>query len=214
LKGKNVGGQIEALEQLVASHPKHEYWVTLCRVVLTRRGFAPRLRLDLDRLSVAAGVFDAPAQYVEAAERALEAGFPGDAKAFLDKGYAAGVLGQGAGADRQKRLSDTAKHQAGEDERGLAQQAKEADAAKTGIPFEKLGEAYASYGRFADASTAIERGIAKGGLDHPGDAKLHLGVAYLNASRTADAMQTLNVLKSDDGSADLAQLWLTWSALR
>jgi hypothetical protein len=53
----------------------------------------------------------------------------------------------------------------------------------------------------------MEAAIAKGGLDHPDQAQLHLGVAYYIAGQKAKALQAFRAVKGDDGSADLARLW-------
>lgn len=206
-KAKHQDGYVDALAILVAAYPKHEYWVNLYSAVRQRPGFAPRLGLDLDRVAVAAGVFDTSGQYVDAAETALEAGFPGDAKSFLQKGVATGVLGKAPTAEREKRLLDMAERQSDEDTKALAAQAKEAEAAKTGLPLEKLGEAYLSYGRYGDAAAAIEKSLAKGGLEHPGDAKLHLGMAYLGAGNEAKAEAAFAAITDRDGAADIARMW-------
>ena len=206
-KAKDEDGYIDALATLVAAYPKHEYWVNLYRAVQQKPGFAPRLALDLDRVAVAVGAFDTSAQYIDAAETAIEAGFPGDAKSFLDKGFAAGILGQPASADREKRLRDMAQHQSGDDTKALPTQAQEAATAPTGLPLEKLGEAYLSYHRNSDAVAALEQSIKKGGLDHPEDAKLHLGMAYLAAGDAAQANATFAAIVGQDGVADLARMW-------
>jgi tetratricopeptide (TPR) repeat protein len=206
-KQNDQAGYVGALERLVTLYPKQDYWVQLTGAVGRDPRFAGRLRLDLDRLMVAVGAMTAPEQYVTAAERALEAGFPGDAKAFLAKGTAAGILGTGPQAERQKRLADMAGGQAMSDLAALAQRQREADAAATGMPLEQLGEAYASYGKYDDATAALAKAIAKGGLKFPDDAKLHLGIADLRASRPADAKPLLAGITGDDGTRMLAQLW-------
>ncbi len=54
----------------------------------------------------------------------------------------------------------------------------------------------------------MEAAIAKGGLDHPDQAQLHLGVAYHVAGEKARAVQAFRAVKGSDGSADLARLWV------
>ena len=55
----------------------------------------------------------------------------------------------------------------------------------------------------------IEQGIAKGGLKRPEDAKLRLGMAQQQSSRAkVKAAQTLRSVQGNDGSADIARLWL------
>jgi tetratricopeptide (TPR) repeat protein len=202
------GAYRDALMQLVAHYPKRDYWAELIAAVQKRPGFSDRLALDVARLKLATGTMAAPANYVDAAQRALLAGLPGDAKAFLAKGYAAGVLGKGADAARQQRLAAMAEQQASEDQKGLVAKAKEAEAAPTGLPAVRLGEAYVSYGRYPEAIAALEQGLRKDGLDHPEEAKLDLGIAYLAAGDKERGGAVLRSVAGEDGARDLAQLWL------
>lgn len=207
-KMKDWHGYIGALERLVVSHPKHEYWVDVCQAVEQQPGFAPRLRLDLDRLRASVGAMDTAEQFVTAAELALTLGFPGDAKSFLQRGYAAGVLGKGKDAAREKRLVDLAERQSAEDLQSLSAQAQEANASNNGQAIEKLGEAYASYRQYDLAAQALTSSLKERELKNPEDAKLHLGVAYLAADRTVQAKEILSRVRGADGTEDLAQLWL------
>ncbi len=196
------------LIQLVSHYPKHEYWAELIAAVQGEPGFPDRLALDVARLKLATSTMATPAEYLDAAQRALLAGLPADAKSFLDKGYAAGILGKGADAPRQQRLAAMADRQASEDAKGLAAQAKEAEAAPNGFPAVRLGEAYASFARYDDAIAALEQGLKKGGLDHPEEATLHLGIACLAAGDKAKAAAVLRSVAGEEGTRDLAQLWL------
>jgi len=199
---------IDTLETLVATYPKKEYWADLLAAVQKKPGFSRRLALDVDRLLVATGTMQAPGDYMEAAQLALQEGLPGDAKSLLDRGYAAGVLGKGGEAERQQRLVALADRQAAEDIRTLPQQARDAEAAATGLPWIKLGDAYASYGQYENAIAAFEKGLAKGGLKYPEEAKLHLGLAHLKAGQRAQARAVLGSVGGADGARDLARLWL------
>ncbi len=63
---------------------------------------------------------------MEMAQLALQAGYPAEAKAIIDKGFAAGALGTGAEAERHKRLRDLAVKQEAESAAGIAQAAHRA----------------------------------------------------------------------------------------
>jgi tetratricopeptide (TPR) repeat protein len=205
---KNEAGRIEVLQILAATYPKPEYWTDLLIAIQKKPGFPSRLVLDVDRLMIATGTMKAPDDYMQAAQLALLAGLPGDAKSFLDKGSAAGILGKGATAEREKRLADMAGRQAGDDLKSLPQLATEADAASTGLTWVKLGDAYASYGQYDKAIDAYQRGLKKGSLQNPDDAKLHLGIAYLQSGQKPKAKDELDSVAGKDGTRDLAQLWL------
>jgi len=204
----DAAGRRAALERLVELYPQPRYWLELLGAVRAMPGFPRRLVLDLDRLAAATGAMTDARQYTEATERALDAGFPGDAVAFLQQGYDRGVLGTGPEADRQRRLFDTAKRQSTADAASLDRQAREADAAASGLAVQKLGEAYASYGRYQPAIAALEAALKKGGLDSRPDALLHLVMACARAGQAARAKTVLDGLPAGDPARELGRLWL------
>ena len=73
----------------------------------------------------------------------------------------------------------------------------------------RIGNAYVSLGEVDKGIGLIEKGIAKGGLKRPEDAKLRLGVAQLQSPKLkARAVQTLRSVGGNDGAADIARLWI------
>jgi len=142
------------------------------------------------------------------AQLALRIAAPGEAKRVIDKGFAAGVLGNGPGADEQRKLRDTAAKQVADDEKILAQNAKDAAAAKDGNPLVNVGYAMVSAGQFDKGIALMEQGIQKGGINRLDDAKLHLAIAYLAAGQKAKAIAAFKSVQSGDATADLARLWV------
>ena len=88
------------MEKLVTHYPKKEYWVDLLSRVQRKPGFSDRLALDAYRLSLATGSMTAPADYMEMAQLALQAGFPAEASRSSTRAIASGALGTGAQAER------------------------------------------------------------------------------------------------------------------
>jgi hypothetical protein len=205
---KDDRGYRDALVLLVRGYPGKESWSELLTAVEREPGFPQRLALDLTRLKIATGTADTAEPYVFAAELALEAGLPGDAKAILEKGFAAGILGKDSGNGRHRRLLAAATRQSAEDEKTLSQLARDAAAAPNGVAWGKLADAYASYGRYPDAVAAYESALKKGGLGQADDTKLHLGVAYLRVGQVDAARRVLGSLTGPDGYAELGRLWL------
>ncbi|HYE52659.1 MAG TPA: hypothetical protein VEB20_23895 [Azospirillaceae bacterium] len=205
---KNNAGVREAVEKLVQYYPSKDYWGNLLNTVMKGQAFSDRLELDMFRLMYNAGVLSTSADYVNMAQLSLQALLPAEAKTVIEKGMQAGILGQGAEADRHRRLLDKATKDAQADAAGLAQLEKEAEAAGTGPALVRLGEALASHGQYDKAISAMQRGIQKGGLKFPEDSKLRLGVVMLQAGKRADAEKVLKSVKGADGTAELARLWL------
>jgi len=198
---------ITTLEYLVAVAPKPEYWADLIHRVSTRPGFASRLELDVGRLRLALGGLSSADQYVDQAELTLQAGLPGEAVTVIEKGFAAGLLGTGGNADRHRRLRDLASKSAATDRAGLVKAEQEAAAAKDGNALVATGLDYLGYGQPDKAAALIGQGIAKGGLKHPDDANLHLGIALLQAGDKAKAVEAFHAVQAADGATDLARLW-------
>jgi hypothetical protein len=170
---KDTNATVFALERLVTYYPKKEYWVDLLSRMQRKPGFSDRLVLDTYRLSLATGSLSSAADFMEMGQLALQAGNEGGAR-VVDKGFAAGVLGSGAEAERHKRLRDLVARKVAEAKTNQAAAEAEAKAAKDGDGLVKLGFARAMGGDTAAGLQTMQQGIAKGGLKRPEDARLHL----------------------------------------
>ena len=203
---KDPGATVFALERLVTYYPKKEYWVDLLSRMQRKPGFSDRLVLDTYRLSLATGSMSSAADFMEMGQLALQAGHEAEARQVVDKGFASGVLGTGAEAERHKRLRDLVAKKIEEAKAGQAAAEAEAASAKDGNALVKLGYAKATGGDTAKGLQMIQQGIAKGGLKRPEDARLHLGIAQVLAG-DPKAQATLRSVGGTDGTADLARLW-------
>lgn len=203
---KDANTTVFALERLVTYYPKKEYWVDLLSRMQRKPNFSDRLVLDTYRLSLATGSMSAANDYMEMSQLALQAGHAAEAKRVVDKGFAANVLGQGAEAERHKRLRDLVARKLEEAKAAQATAEKDAAAAKDGNELVAIGFALATGGEPAKGLPMMQQGIGKGGLKRPEDAKLHLGIAQALAA-DARAQATLRSVTGNDGTADLARLW-------
>jgi hypothetical protein len=208
LRQKDTGGYVNAIEKLVVHYPKKEYWTDLLSRVQKKPGFSDRLALHVYRLKLATGNLASANDYMEAAQLAVQAGVPAEAKAILDRGYAANALGQGKEGERHGRLRDLVNRNLDESRKARAQDEKEALAAKDGNDLVKVGLNYVYEGNAQKGLQLIEQGIRKGGLKRPEDAKLRLGEAQIQSGQKAKGAQTLREVKGSDGTADIARLWI------
>ena len=207
LKMNDNNSYVYAMEKLVTYYPKKEYWVDLLSRLQRKPNFADRLSLDTYRLSLASGSMTAANDYMEMAQLALQADFAAESKQVLDKGFAAGVLGTGAQADRQKRLRDLVVKKLDEEKKTWAEDERQALAAKDGNALVNVGMNLVFNGQGAKGVKLMQEGIAKGGLKRAEDAKLHLGIAYLVAGDSAKAQAAFKTVSGNDGTSDLARLW-------
>jgi hypothetical protein len=213
-KTKDKALYVSALEKLVNYYSKKEYWANLLNAVHNKPGFSPRLEFDLYRLKFALGQLQTTEQYMEASQLSLQEGFPAEAMKIIDQGFKSGALGTGAEAERHKRLRDLAQKKLAEQQKTIAQDEKEADAAPEGEGLIKVGYAYVTLGQNDKGLDLIQRGLKKDSLKHPEDAKLHAGIAMLQAGHKQQAIQTLKTVKGNDGTADLARYWIMYANSR
>ncbi|CAG9223449.1 tetratricopeptide repeat protein [Burkholderia vietnamiensis] len=196
-KSKDAAAYRSALGMLVAYHPSPAYWADMISAIRGSPGYLSSLDLDIYRLRRATGSLTTADAYMEMTQLALVAGTPAEGRQVIDQGFASGVLGKDGQADREKRLQALAakRAQAG------------ADAANPVAPLD-VGMNLVFAGHAAQGLSMMEQVIAKGGLEHPDAARLRLGEAYYVAGQKAHAVQVLRTVKGNDGSADLAKLWI------
>lgn len=195
-KAKDGAAYRGALGLLVAYHPSAAYWDELVPAIRGNRGYLSSLDLDIYRLRRATGAPMTADAYMEMTQLALVAGSTAEGRQVIDQGFASGILGKGAQADREKRLQALA----------VKRVQSGADAANPVAPID-AGMNLVFAGQAKQGLSMMEQAIAKGGLEHPDAAQLRLGEAYYVAGEKARAVQALRTVKGTDGSADLAKLW-------
>jgi hypothetical protein len=208
LRQKDTGGYVSAIEKLVIHYPKKEYWTDLLSRVQKKPGFSDRLGINVYRLRLATGNLTSANDYLEMAQLALQAGVPAEAKAIVDKGYEVKALGNGKDAERHQRLRDLVARDLAESQKNRARDERDALAAKDGNDLVKVGLNYVYEGQAEKGLALIEQGIKKGGLKRPEDAKLRLGEAQLFAGQKERGVKTLKTVQGNDGTADIARLWV------
>jgi outer membrane protein assembly factor BamD (BamD/ComL family) len=207
-RSRDNAGYVATMEKLVVHHPKKEYWTDLLARVQKKPGFSDRLALHVYRLRLATGNLKDSNDYMEMTQLALQAGSPAEAKQVLDKGFETKALGTGKDAERHARLKALVDKSIATSQQERAKDEREALAAPSGEELVKLGMNYVYEGKADKGLPLIEQGIKKGNLKRPEDAKLTLGEAQLVAGHKQRAVQTLKTVTGNDGTADIARLWV------
>ena len=208
LKMKDMVGYVSVLERMVTHYPKKEFWADLIYRLPNKPGFSDRLRIDYYRLLLATDTLEEGPQYAEFADLALLAGLPTEAKKVVDAGYAANMLGTGKDAAKHKILRDKVNKQAADDLKSLDAGEASAKAAKNGIGLVNTGYNFVINGQIERGIALMEQGIARGGLKSVDEAKLHLGMAYLQGGNRAKATEIFKSLQGTDGAVDIGRYWL------
>jgi hypothetical protein len=204
-------GTIAALEDLIRLNGKTDYWNKLLRFLIQDEK-EDRNILMIYRVMMATNSFNSGSNYIEMAQLLADApALPGEAQAVLEKGLASGLIGADQ-KDRSSRLIASLKTRADADRNGLPGFAAEAAKNPAGQLSVKLGEVYYGFGDYQNAATAINAGIAKGGVKNLDEAYVYLGLAQAQLKNIADAKKAFNALKTvPNVSPKILKLWLLYS---
>jgi hypothetical protein len=206
-KKGDATGYARAMESLVRHYPTPAYWADVIQRTANRPGISRNLELDAYRLKHATGTLTQVRDYMEAAQLAMQADLPGEAKRYIDEAYDRKIFGTGEAAktERQSRLRVMVEKNVEEDRKAVG----DAGSAKTssGDALVRTGLAWITYGDEGKGLELMEQGIRKGGLKFPNQSKLHLAYAYYLAGDEAKARTAFSEVQGTDGAADFARLW-------
>lgn len=204
-KMNNLAGRRAAMEQLVQSYPKLEYWHDLLQLARNDKGLSDDQTMDIYRLRLAVGDLKTDADFQEMAQEALVAGYATEAKSVLDKAQEAKLLN----GERDQRLVKMATDRAAQDGATIADLQKRAGAdPNSGV---KLGLMYWSTGKNQEAEDAIRKAIASGKLADPDAAKVALGHVLLSEGKGADAATSFASVAKTSKEANIARLWAIYA---
>jgi tetratricopeptide (TPR) repeat protein len=206
----NKAGILTTLEALLSDYPSQDYWRNMFKYVSNEASYSERESIEIFRLKKTLGILEAK-EYIEMAELSLAMTNPGDAKAALEAGISAGVLGQAKDKERETRLLNLAKSKASQDLASLDVSAKEAQTLPKGDALAKIGAAYLGHGQNEKAASTLKSAIGKGGVVALDEAYVRLGVANLMTGKKADAVKAFQSVSSKSNLARLARLWVIYA---
>lgn len=183
-----------------------KYWTYLLAAADNTRGLTDHENLDIYRVRYATGSMRNSEDYELMTQLAIQLGFPQEASGVAQKGFDVKLL-QG---ERDTRLLNLAKTQAAKDGANLANMQKQAEKAKSGDLFVKLGEDLWGYGKAQDAVSAIQAGIKKG-VTQPGDAQMALGIALLSSGQRDAALRSFDSVQGTPAAQKVARLWSVYA---
>ena len=201
---KDEPGIMRSLEGLVRFYPAPKYWEDLLNAQLYRTKDERGLR-SLYRLMNDTDTLDKGEEFAEMGASLVNAGFPNEAKQVLERGLAKGEL-QGDSKARVQADLERARTGATADAKEVGTAAAQLAAAKTGTQMVAIGKLYFSAGDYANASAALQKAIAKGGLTDADSAEMLLGIALKRKGDKAAAQKAFDEVK-DPKFAEIAKLW-------
>jgi len=196
-----------AAREWVAAYPSPKNWRDAIRIYQTSTGQDDAALIDSMRLARAVGALQGENDYFRYSNTLVVRGFPGEAKAVLDEGFAAKAIDKTRGTFSQLYTLASTRSQG--DRASLAASATAAKAAADARKAMTTAEAYYGYGDYAQAADLYRVALTKSGVDKD-LANLRLGMALLGAGDKAGATAAFNA--ADGSQAAVAKLWLTYLA--
>lgn len=203
-------GYMQVLEQLLRSYPRVDYWADLLVRLERRPGFSGALVIDLFRLQFAANALGEASEYLELAQLAVQSGYLAEAMKVLDAGFAAGVLGKGADADKHARYRLQVGERTLAEFKALDMPDRQPSSANDADALFKLGYVWFTQGRNDAGRALMQQALDAGQMSRPAQARLRLGAAHAQAGnkpKARELLQAAQAASDTDGTADLARLW-------
>lgn len=201
-------GALATLEQLAIDYGNPADWNKVIETAFSTPGITELDALYMYRLMFQIGANPEADDYTSAAGIADHAGYPAEAMAILNAGLSAGKISRGG---RVSELLGKAGPGEAQDRKLLPQLVKLADAAKDGKQELALAEDYWGYGRYADAVTAGQAALTKGGLKDPGEAHFIIGICLVAQGQYAQGIDALSNAGAAPARAKAAHLWTIWA---
>jgi len=197
------------LGEWVRSNPSADNVRDAARIVGDNSGMSDSDQIDLFRLQRAAGALKGESDFYRYSNAALVKGFPGEAKAVLDEGFASGAISKTRPVFRDVYTSATSK--AAADRASLATTERNGLAATTARQALVAGDVFLGYGEYGKAAGLYRTALTKPGADAD-LINLRLGIALARAGDKAGATTALQT--AGGKQQQIAQLWQAWVAGR
>lgn len=191
-------------EELILRFPKKQYWVQLSLIYGARVDF--RRALTVQQAAYVQGLLTTDKELRRLARSYLYHDLPYPAAVVLEKSLEEGSIEANAAAFELLANSWIA---AREYKRSRAPLSKAAELSEDGNLFVRLGQVYMQDEDWGTASTLLEKAVAKGGLDNPGNAHLLLGISYYNGARPTSARVAFKRAREHDKTKASASRWIT-----
>lgn len=200
---------IALTREWIAAYPSPKNWRDSLRIYAMRTGLPNEELLDIFRLQRATRSLVGESDYSRFAVTAMEKGYPGEAKALLDDGFATNAISRNSSV--MKTLVGQASAKIAADRAALAGAARTAMTAPSAKMAMTTGDALYGYGDYSKATELYRAALTKSGVDAP-QANLRLGIALAMSGDKTGAKAALEAVSGP--KADIAKYWLIYLAQR
>ena len=196
---------LDVLNTLIIYYPKKQYWVQASHLYGEKKD-EPR-QLALMEAAYEQGFLDRSSELVTMAYLYLNAEAPYYAGAVIEKGFSDELVDD---KSKNYELAGSAWAQAREVAKSIPMMEKAASKSDEGELYVRLGNVYLDGDQFAKAADSVQKGLKKGGVKRPDQARLVLGMAYFNLGEYDKARRAFRDAGKDDRSAKYSKQWIAY----
>lgn len=201
----DVNNTVAVLEELLAHYPKKQYWVQLSHMYGEQKKDGEQLAAM--ETAYVQGMLDKGSEQVTMAYLYLNGEVPYKAAVVLDEGLKSGAVEKNS---KNYEILGNAWRQAQEIDKAIPAMEEAADRSDSGELYARLGNIYLDGDQNQKAITAINKGLSRGGVKRPDNARLVLGMAYFNTEQYAKARDAFKAAGRDKRSAKYASQWIKY----
>ena len=201
----NYAEALDILEILIMYYPKKQYWVQASHLYGEEKDDARQLAIL--EASYEQNLLDRSQDIVLLSQLYLNAEVPFRAALALEKGFADEVVET---ESKNYELAGVAWRQAQEVAKSLPMLEAAASKSEKGELYARLGNVYLDVDKNKDAVDALLKGLDKGGVKRPDQARLALGMAYFNLGDFSAARRAFREARKDERAKSYADQWLKY----
>ncbi len=196
---------LDVLNTLLIYYPKKQYWVQASHLYGEKKD--DKRQLALMEAAYEQGLLDRSSEVVSMAYLYLNAEVPYYAGSVMEQGFDNELLDD---KSKNYELAGSSWAQAREVAKSIPMMEKAAAKSEEGELYVRLGNVYLDGDQFAKAADSVQKGLDKGGVKRPDQARLVLGMAYFNLGEYNKARRAFRDAGKDERSAKYSQQWLKY----
>ena len=201
----NFREALNVLELLIMYYPKKQYWVQASHLYGEEKDEARQLALL--EATYEQNLLDRSQDIVLISQLYLQAEVPSPAARAMEKGLADDIVEK---ESKNYELAGVAWRQAQEVTKSLPMLEAAASKSEKGELYARLGNVYLDVDKNKEAVEALKRGLDRGGVKRPDQARLALGMAYFNLGDFNAARRAFREARKDKRARSYADQWLRY----
>ena len=201
----NFREALDILEILIMYYPKKQYWVQASHLYGEEKDEARQLAIL--EATYEQNLLDRSQDIVLLSQLYLQAEVPFPAARAMEKGLADDIVEK---ESKNYELAGVAWRQAQEVTKSLPMLEAAASKSEKGELYARLGNVYLDVDKNKEAVEALKRGLDRGGVKRPDQARLALGMAYFNLGDFNAARRAFREARKDKRARSYANQWLKY----